>query len=217
VVYAGKRSDGLRSFNIERFPQSGRNAVALGCADLPVIRVSAAFGRRHLRIRTLGRCCCERRAALCLLPTGAQGQRRSFELVNRRGVVLVKFDFRFSVFDFRKRAGAYRLMPSCVERGAVVPRPGSLKTPRDIHRPPPPLAGCLHGHRPYEPPAPLRLAGGRRGYRIAKIFNANEYPYLAVCQLNISTGACLMFHNRHYANCPARAACAQKWASGAGF
>lgn len=60
---AGKRSAALRSFNIERFPQSGRNGSALGCADLPVIRVSAAFGRRHLRIRTLGRGIAGRRCA----------------------------------------------------------------------------------------------------------------------------------------------------------
>ena len=131
--------------------------------------MSAAFGRRHLRIRTLERCCCERRAALCLLWIGARGQRYAFESVKRRGVVLVKFDFRFSIFEFRERATA---------RGRI----GHLALTGLLQIDP---ATRGHGDRPDWPPGPAMVTVANEPHHRPRSIragsaNANEYPRCAL-------------------------------------
>jgi hypothetical protein len=176
---AGNRSAALRSFNIERFPQSDRNTAALGCADLPVIRVPAAFGRRHLRIRTLGRCCCERRAALCLLPTGARinamlssrlrdGVHFSIFRIERVQIISLKrttpIDRDLVLLNVRGHTGTlpHRRSPGAMVNSPATRAPGHHGRRRSHgHRLrariawspslSPSLRAGLHGHRPYHP------------------------------------------------------------------
>jgi hypothetical protein len=140
--------------------------------------MSAAFGRRHLRIRTLERCCCERRAALCLLWIGARGQRYAFESVKRRGVVLVKFDFRFSIFEFRERAGVQGHMAVTALAGHIVNDPASRAGPSADHPTVLKSAGPGGlGSPSLSAGPPSRRAASRSAPRPA---NANEFPFCAL-------------------------------------